>query len=525
MATKPTFKPEWATNNITLPVAGTDNKIRPTVDLRDNGIDYGQQLTAQEFNWLLENIKEWIDYLEDSSGVQDAAVADNADGDAVEATLGIDSYNSEDIYWIKWPADNTVPAPTLNIDGNGAITVISLDGDALEAGDLVNGRLYPFWYDGSNFVVCSVLKTSQAEAEAHTNNKQYMTALRVYQAFSQYGLGSTSLTYISDFNDAYQLETGFYKWDDSTVGEPTGGSIAGEPTVYLSNENGTANLLAFMAGTLYTATCTSSTLSSWYRYSQDVGQVIDTQTFPNVGSFTWNKPSNANPDDTVIARMWAGGGSGAASEEGINSAATGGNGGGFVELSFRVSELNSSETVEVGDGGAAVNVTGGGTLSGNDGGDSSFASFSVRGGKGGVVTTTTSVSPAPASGFSWPGTTFQLVPAQFTPGLGGAIVSEAVSAGDDSFYAGAGGGSAGTFTGESPDSLGGTSYYGGNGGNGVGANGVNATGTAGTAPGGGGGAATTDSGSAATSGAGAKGLVEIYVLRGWAPSGVTNSIS
>lgn len=195
MATKPTFKPEWALNDITLPVAGTDNKIRPTVDLRNNGIDYGQQLTAQEFNWILENIKEWIDYFEQIGGIQDAVIA-SGNEDAATANVGITAYNSEDVYWVQWPGDpgdsNTTTTPTIALDGLAATTVTTLGGAALAVGDLESGKIYPLWYDGSNFRVAVDVSVVQASAVTYDNTASSLSANNVKAAIDEIDNNITS---------------------------------------------------------------------------------------------------------------------------------------------------------------------------------------------------------------------------------------------------------------------------------------------------------------------------------------------
>lgn len=62
--TKPTFYPEWATLDTTLPAAGTGNKTRPQEILRTVGWDKGQVPSAQEFNWLFDNVYDWIVHLD-----------------------------------------------------------------------------------------------------------------------------------------------------------------------------------------------------------------------------------------------------------------------------------------------------------------------------------------------------------------------------------------------------------------------------------------------------------------------------
>lgn len=62
--TKPTYFPEWATTDTTLPAAGTVNKQRPKESIRTVGFDKGQVLTAQEFNWWCDNVYDWIVHLD-----------------------------------------------------------------------------------------------------------------------------------------------------------------------------------------------------------------------------------------------------------------------------------------------------------------------------------------------------------------------------------------------------------------------------------------------------------------------------
>lgn len=61
---KPTYYPEWATTTKNLPNTGQTNKVRPKTSLRTIGWDYGQMLTAEEWNWQFGNIYEWITYID-----------------------------------------------------------------------------------------------------------------------------------------------------------------------------------------------------------------------------------------------------------------------------------------------------------------------------------------------------------------------------------------------------------------------------------------------------------------------------
>lgn len=57
---RPTYYPEWATTDTTLPVAGTSNKQRPKESLRTIGWDKTQIPAAEEWNWQFDNINDWV---------------------------------------------------------------------------------------------------------------------------------------------------------------------------------------------------------------------------------------------------------------------------------------------------------------------------------------------------------------------------------------------------------------------------------------------------------------------------------
>lgn len=62
---KPTYYPDWATQTVTLPGTGNTNKIRPKETIRTVGMDFGQIMTCEEMNWILNNIGLWVHYLVD----------------------------------------------------------------------------------------------------------------------------------------------------------------------------------------------------------------------------------------------------------------------------------------------------------------------------------------------------------------------------------------------------------------------------------------------------------------------------
>lgn len=62
---KPIYYPDWATTTVTLPGTSNTNKIRPKETIRVVGVDYGQIMTCEEMNWILNNIGLWVRYLVD----------------------------------------------------------------------------------------------------------------------------------------------------------------------------------------------------------------------------------------------------------------------------------------------------------------------------------------------------------------------------------------------------------------------------------------------------------------------------
>src|SRR5574343_482284 len=101
--TKPTFYPEWATSDTTLPAAGTGNKTRPQETLRTVGWDKGQVPSAQEFNWLFDNVYDWIVHLDTTNtanktftlagDVTGSATYNNEAGWSVTTTVVDNSHN------------------------------------------------------------------------------------------------------------------------------------------------------------------------------------------------------------------------------------------------------------------------------------------------------------------------------------------------------------------------------------------------------------------------------------------------
>lgn len=89
------------------------------------------------------------DFIADDTGVADAV--------AISFTPAITAYSTKALVAAKIKATNTGPA-TINIDGIGATTIKKHGTEALEAGDLVAGKVSLFAYDGTNFQLLNPTK-------------------------------------------------------------------------------------------------------------------------------------------------------------------------------------------------------------------------------------------------------------------------------------------------------------------------------------------------------------------------------
>ena len=214
------------------------------------------------------------------------------------------------------------------------------------------------------------------------------------------------------------------------------------------------------------------------------------QIFTATGPGTWTKPALLTGNEFVLALVWAAGGGG--------TNGFGGGGGGFKWGFYRASDLNATEALSVGAGGAAASQGGNSTFKNMTAFGGAGAGGTFGGGGGGMQGAGSSVTgggPLFGAGGVPPG-------ASVAGGGGGAGNSGGTIGGASVFGGGGGGASAGA---------GGASVFGGGGGSGSGAGGTSdfggAGGTganAGAAPGGGGGG---------TNAAGGRGEIRIYTFR------------
>jgi hypothetical protein len=77
---------------------------------------------------------------------------------------------------------NTTTTPTINVNGLGAVTILRLDGAALEAGELAASGFFSVAFDGTNFRKVSVdREATKAEAEAGALASPFISPLTLFQ--------------------------------------------------------------------------------------------------------------------------------------------------------------------------------------------------------------------------------------------------------------------------------------------------------------------------------------------------------
>jgi hypothetical protein len=258
--------------------------------------------------------------------------------------------------------------------------------------------------------------------------------------------------------------------------------------------------------------------------------------YTTVGTSTWTKPAGAKMVHVSVMSGGAGGGGGAKVASGTScSGGGGGAGSGCVDLFLRASDLPSSVTVTVGNGGTAgagASVIGAGS-SGGPGGFSSFGTI-VRaergsGGSGGQVGaqasgggggqfggnnggTTTNGGSGQSGGYTnrggaggGSGGGVAASPAPLNGGTGGFGMTTLLAGGTAGTAGSAGGNGGNGNTTGIPSLFNGSG--GGGGGAGSGTTGGNGGAGAGYGTGGGGGGSTYGSGAAGSGGVGAQGIV------------------
>lgn len=224
----------------------------------------------------------------------------------------------------------------------------------------------------------------------------------------------------------------------------------------------------------------------------------DVQEFPLDG--TWVKPTGFPETTPVNIKIWGPGGSGGR-QDSSSDGAGGGGGGGFVWIRTQLRYLDATEAVDVGLGAIGRTNDGNGSTGSKP---SAFKAVRVSSGNGGGTGDFSEDDPAPGGTggrlISDVPVIFELVTSE-TGGAGGTMGLGGAGPIESTVFAGAGGGG-GRRAGTDYYQSGGTSTYGGDGGNGSPSGFADAP----AGRGGGGGAGTTGA-----AGSGADGFVEVVV--------------
>jgi hypothetical protein len=128
--------------------------------------DFQAQFTASGVP-AIDLIKQTFTYVASDTGVADAYEI------ATTPTLG--SYSEATLLWFKPANDNLTSAPTINIDGLGAITLISSKFTSLQAGDLVGNHIYEIavWFNPFALVYQAIVMNPSITGGGISSNGLY----------------------------------------------------------------------------------------------------------------------------------------------------------------------------------------------------------------------------------------------------------------------------------------------------------------------------------------------------------------
>lgn len=138
MATRPTNDLlVWANTDVNLPNLTGPNKTEPSADLVAKGWDFKQKPSADEFNYILNNLGEWVEYLKTltaegtplntPSTLVERDVSGNFAASMITSNLTGDVTGNADTA-TKWQTARTLTltgdaSGSVNIDGSGNVTL------------------------------------------------------------------------------------------------------------------------------------------------------------------------------------------------------------------------------------------------------------------------------------------------------------------------------------------------------------------------------------------------------------------
>lgn len=169
-------------SDITLTICYTAEEIRENIET--NASDIATLTTTVATNKTEAEAGLTFYFDEDSSSAADAYVFTTQSGNQT-----LSSYHDGQIYRGGVASANTTTTPTLSIDGLTAYTIVTSDGAALVAGDIVAGAYLEVRYDASDNQF-ELLKATDAQAQSGTSTTPLMTPAAVASAFSALYPGS-----------------------------------------------------------------------------------------------------------------------------------------------------------------------------------------------------------------------------------------------------------------------------------------------------------------------------------------------
>lgn len=158
MATQPTNDLlVWANTDVNLPNLAGPNKTEPSADLVAKGWDFKQKPSANEFNYILNNLSEWVEYLKTLTAegtplnapltLVERDASGNFAASMITSNLTGDVTGNADTS-TKWQMPRTLTATgfatgtATNIDGSDNINLVLSMGSGFTNSKTTNGYTY-----------------------------------------------------------------------------------------------------------------------------------------------------------------------------------------------------------------------------------------------------------------------------------------------------------------------------------------------------------------------------------------------
>ena len=154
MATQPTNDLlVWANTDVNLPNLAGPNKTEPSADLVAKGWDFKQKPSANEFNYILNNLSEWVEYLRTlttegtPSNTPSTLVKRDSSGNFAATTITANLAGNANTA-TTWQTARTLTATgfatgtAAGIDGSGNINLVLSMGSGFSNSKTTNGYTY-----------------------------------------------------------------------------------------------------------------------------------------------------------------------------------------------------------------------------------------------------------------------------------------------------------------------------------------------------------------------------------------------